>query len=760
MNDRALHPIVSRPLQSRFLTIPQAPLCYWLRERFFELLAGRTLSDVADVCQGLATADDGRFVRFVWEVAPEEWAHPVRGRRWVPFEKGGGYGRWFGHQFWASDWEHDGRRLKQVTIERYGNAGKRVYNENRYFAEGWTYSYMARGSLGLRRLDDRTIFSHLAPATFPRAEDGDSHVGVIANCRFSSLIVRSLSAKIQLNESYVSRVPIPERVPDSLAAVESACIALKRYLVALDPTERSFGGISVVGRSLAEAWRRAADETEAVAAVLHTFEGISEREVFTAYGVEGEDLQAALDETGTPAGWLPLLAGYEAIPELPRGLAIPSDVLAPLSREPRRALSTSELSDLKRRLRALYEAGPGTKVADDEPATEEDDAEEESEAAISGARIPIPAETFLEELSQRLEVHPISVCWLLRDLREKDGAVCQPGLQRFVEDHVSVLVLRLLGHRWPREVEAGEPVPAWADADGVLPLSDGTGERTLLARVRDRMAEHFGADRVGGVEREFEEILGRPLGTWLSTDFFKRHIAQLQKRPIAWQIESAPGGNGKRQGRRSARKAPAFSCLVYHHRLDADLLPKLRTQYVGPLRASFQTELGSLEKIKERSADQDARRLELEENLEELKAFDARLEQVIVEGFASSVLDEIVAKEPLDKWTSRDGRARAPETRDALLAQERRYDPDLNDGVRVNIAPLQRAGLLPADMIAAKDLEKAIADRAEWRADERRWCREGKLARTGWWSENSAEAKPSAARHGDGKLPATEEEHE
>lgn len=113
---------------------------------------------------------------------------------------------------------------------------------------------------------------------------------------------------------------------------------------------------------------------------------------------------------------------------------------------------------------------------------------------------------------------------------------------------------------------------------------------------------------------------------------------------------------------------------------------------------------------------QDARRLELEEKLDEIRAFDARLEQVIIEGFASSVLDGVIAKEPLDKWTSRDGRAPAPAARDALFAQERKYNPDLNDGVRVNVAPLQRAGLLPADLLAAKDVEKAIADRAEWRA--------------------------------------------
>lgn len=720
------HPAVFRPLQSRFLAIPQAPLCYWLREWFFELLAGRTLGDVADVCQGLATADDARFVRFVWEVPPHEWPRPVRARRWVPFEKGGGYGKWFGHHFWAVDWEGNGARLKAFP-------GAVIRNEQHYFKEGWTYSYMARGSLGLRTTDTKTIFSHLASTIFFRelADQGPS----LINCRFPSSVVRSLSAKIQLNESYVSRVPLPQQSPDSLAQAKSACVALKRGIVALDPIERSFGSIPMSGASISEAWRNLANEADAVAAVLHTLEALSEREVFSAYGIAGDDLQAVLDETGTPAGWFPLIADYDAPPELPSELSVPAELLEPLAREERRTLSPGALGDLKRRLRAAYEAGSGATPVDEEPAADNDEAddEEEAEAAVLGARIPIPSETFLEELAQKLKVHPISAYWLLRELREEDGVVSKPELLRFVEDYLSVTVLRILGHQWPREVERKEPSPPWADQDGIIPLTEATNEPTLVARVRARLAEDFGADRAGAVERECADITGKPLSTWLASEFFKRHIPQFRKRPIAWQLTSALASNGKRRSRALDQAIPAFACLVYYHRLDADLLPKLRTQYIGPLRAGIQTELGSIERMRERSADQDGRRLELEGKLEELKAFDSRIEQVIVEGFSSPALDKIAAKDPRDKWSSRDGRARAPETRDAFLAQERRYDPDLNDGVRVNIAPLQRAGLLAADVLAAKDVDKAIADRAEWRADERRWCREGKLPQPGWW---------------------------
>ncbi|HXG33318.1 MAG TPA: DNA methyltransferase [Bryobacteraceae bacterium] len=711
-----------KPQQARFLTIPQTPLCYWLRDRFFELLAGRTLGDVASVATGLQTSDDPRFVRFTWEVLPQEWARPVRARRWVPFEKGGGYGKWFGHHWWAVDWEHNGARIKAFPRSF-------IRNEERYFKEGWTYSYMARGSLGLR-CQDGSVFGHKSPGIFP--SDDAAAVQAVANCRTASIMARAISASIQLPEGCVTQIAYPDVDSDAFAVFPATCVCLKRWLVALDATERSFAVPSHGGaESLAAAHERATAEAQAVAAVLHALEGISEREVFAAYGIAGDDLAAVLDETGTPAGWFPLIEGYDQLPPLPEGLETPQEFLARVAAEPRTALAAAELTALKARLRALYEAGPGAKTEIEESEALPNDDEEEEEAPVSGARIPIPAETFLEELSQKLEIHPITVYWLLCELRA-EGVVCAAEQRRFVEDLFSVMVLRLLGHRWPRQMEAGESPAPWQDRDGIIPLTEGTGEPTLLARVRARLAEDFGPDRTKAIEAEFADIVGKPLSEWLGSEFFRRHISQFRKRPVAWQIESTPEENSGRRGR-GRRRAPAFSCLVYYHRLDADLLPKLRSHYVGPLRARLETELSGLEKMTRRTPDQDARRLELEENLAELRAFDARLERVINSGFASQTLEAIAAAEPLDQWTSRDGKLPAPASREAFLMQEQRYDPDLNDGIRVNIAPLQHAGLLAAPVLAAKDVEKAIADRARWRADERRWCREGKLPRPGWW---------------------------
>jgi len=43
----------------------------------------------------------------------------------------------------------------------------------------------------------------------------------------------------------------------------------------------------------------------------------------------------------------------------------------------------------------------------------------------------------------------------------------------------------------------------------------------------------------------------------------------------------------------------------------------------------------------------------------------------------------------------------------------------IDDGVRVNIAPLQKVGLLKHPVLATKDVDLAISDRNRWREDDK-----------------------------------------
>ncbi len=433
-----------------------------------------------------------------------------------------------------------------------------------------------------------------------------------------------------------------------------------------------------------------------------------------------------------------------------------------LKQHSRADLSTITLEDLRARLRQFYEAGPGKSVAND-LGNDAGEAEETDESA--NVAKPIPAETFLEELSQKLRIHPISVYWLLEELRA-EGVRCKPEELRLLEDRLSVLALGVLGHRWPRQLEAGEGVPDWAVADGIAPLVSGLSSFPPLAdRVRDRLRAEDGDLGAQQAEALLAELTSLSLEAWLRRTFFTRHVRQFKYRPVAWHLSStprhAPGtGKGVGKGKGSRAQTPAFECLVYYHACGTGLLARLRTGYVGPLLQAERERAHAT-----RAAGDDTVAALATARMHELEDFATRLREVEERGFACEELDELLAGtmgtmgttgtgtagtgetpalpgdvvgELLDRW-SNDGYL-TPATRADLQRAERAWAVDSNDGVRVNVAPLQLAGLLAAPVLKEADARKALADRARWRADERRWTREGVLPRPGWMPESVPES--------------------
>ena len=167
-------------------------------------------------------------------------------------------------------------------------------------------------------------------------------------------------------------------------------------------------------------------------------------------------------------------------------------------------------------------------------------------------------------------------------------------------------------------------MPDWADGDGIIPLTSLVNESTLSERVQQRLS----ADEIS--ISDFAEVMGKALDAWLATEFFKHHTKQFKKRPIAWQVQS---------GSFTARSTPAISCLLYYHKLDSDLLRKVR-KLAEDLRKSRETELrGILSVAPEALSDrQEKRRVELDDAVVELQRFDATLETVATTGFGPDSL--------------------------------------------------------------------------------------------------------------------------
>ncbi|KPV54872.1 hypothetical protein SE17_01110 [Kouleothrix aurantiaca] len=710
--------------QQLLLNVPGSPIIYWVPVQLLDWMTrAKKIEDFAITTDGVTGL--AKLTRFSWE-APH-------GRRWLAYSKGGSHVRWAGLETHVTDWEFAGARQRAYIDQYYpylkGNYGFRLKSTGILPKSVYVFSSFGKGGLGCREPSGSIIVGDKGPGVVPSGQYPQYLLSIL-NHRGMNFLMRAIGGMGQVQYPYLSQMPVPElnsSENDSASHLERMCVSLKRQLVSIDLTERTFKG-TTEDQLHRSSVRINTPLRSILSAALYTVEAVLEKMLFAAYTTEEIVIDTILQETGTPAGFHPLIAGYDALPELSVDLELPplpQEVNDYLTDHERISPSPVELVEIKARLRKLYEDGPGAK---DDGADENGDAEgsEDTEGAVSGAHIPIPTETFLEELSVKMQIHPISVYWLLEELRA-EGARCKPEEQRLLEDRLSVLVLRLLGHRWPRQIEAGEPVPAWADPDGIIPITSGAGETTLAERLRARLRAEDGDLGVQRIEALLTELTGLTLEEWVRRRFFDRHIRQFKYRPVAWHLASTPPAPGK--GRKGSRRLPAFECMLYYHACGGDVLARIRTQYVDPLLRA------------ERQRAEDARRANDEtaaalatERIQELEAFAARLRHVAGDGFACPELDKLLEGESLDRWSG-DGYL-SPTERADLARQERAWRVDLNDGVRVNIAPVQLAGLLVSDVLKAVDARKAIADRARWRSDERRWVRAGKLPRCGWMDES------------------------
>lgn len=121
--------------QDSFVHIEGEPISFWGTDKIYATYTrNRSLSAVCKPTQGLATADNDRFLRIWFEVDykrcclnAENTALAARSqRKWFPYNKGGARRRWYGNQELVVNWENDGKELKSFK-------GAVIRNSSYYF---------------------------------------------------------------------------------------------------------------------------------------------------------------------------------------------------------------------------------------------------------------------------------------------------------------------------------------------------------------------------------------------------------------------------------------------------------------------------------------------------------------------------------------------------------------------------------------------------------------------------------------------------
>jgi len=197
------------------------------------------------------------------------------------------------------------------------------------------------------------------------------------------------------------------------------------------------------------------------------------------------------------------------------------------------------------------------------------------------------------------------------------------------------------------------------DDDGIIPLVPNASEKVLLDRIQEKFHEKgFSLAQYSS----FETILQRPINEYFTQDFFSElsdHLNLFQylpKTPFIWHLSSGP-----EQG---------FDCYIIIYKWKRDSLMRIRSVYIEHRERSLVNRQSDL--ANNTSAEAQNEKDKIFKQLKEIESFKAKIDELLAEG----------------------------------------YDPILDDGVGKNIAPLQKKGMIPYEVLTSGQLKKYL--KADW----------------------------------------------
>lgn len=162
---------VYRNVHENMKRIPGTPISFWLgKQEVSPYDNSLNIEDYIMPMIGMVTGDTNRFLRFWHEVDfnnigfgyKSEQQSIESGKRWFPYQKGGGYRRWYGNNEYVVNWENGGYEIK---FDNY--MGKRVrshnYNGDQAFVGALTWSSITSSKFSARYVEDGFLYDVAGP---------------------------------------------------------------------------------------------------------------------------------------------------------------------------------------------------------------------------------------------------------------------------------------------------------------------------------------------------------------------------------------------------------------------------------------------------------------------------------------------------------------------------------------------------------------------------------------------------------------------
>jgi hypothetical protein len=217
--EAAAHPGSTWDYEARlsdFRQIPGNPFAYWASGSIARVFReGKPLSNSAEICNGLFTCSNQRFLRLWWEVDFQNIDFSCRNEqdclkspcRWFPYNKGGAYRKWYGNQDWVVDFADFGHEIQQYRTKHGQSAA--LPGRQHYFEESLSWGFVSSSKFGVRAYPAGFVFDIAGSSLFPKPEDRLYRLGFLDSSTAFQLL-QMLNPTLNCQVGDIARLPVLE----------------------------------------------------------------------------------------------------------------------------------------------------------------------------------------------------------------------------------------------------------------------------------------------------------------------------------------------------------------------------------------------------------------------------------------------------------------------------------------------------------------------------------------------------------------------
>jgi len=199
-----------------FIKIPGMPISYWASENLILAFENGTRMDkIVNPKQGLATADNDRFLRYWWEVdinnvkfdASSRDDALESGKKWFPYNKGGSYRRWYGNYDYVVNWENDGCEIRNFVDDK-GKQRSRPQNTDYYFQEAITWPLITSGGSSVRFRTHGSIHDVSGMSAFTKEKKQARYIIGLLNTKIGDSVLKVLNPTLNSQVGDFQNIPV------------------------------------------------------------------------------------------------------------------------------------------------------------------------------------------------------------------------------------------------------------------------------------------------------------------------------------------------------------------------------------------------------------------------------------------------------------------------------------------------------------------------------------------------------------------------